>query len=104
MQTGRIRFVIQAGQETKKEKPSQRNGFCGPGGIRTPNLLIRSQVLYPVKLRDLLGFAKLSFSPSNSPNLSLKIIHLVVVFSCHSVRIKGRNDIFHAVPCNFIPA
>ncbi len=24
---------------------------CEPGGIRTPNLLIRSQVLYPVKLR-----------------------------------------------------
>ncbi len=25
--------------------------FCTPAGIRTPNLLIRSQVLYPIKLR-----------------------------------------------------
>ena len=25
--------------------------FCDPGKIRTPNLLIRSQMLYPVKLR-----------------------------------------------------
>jgi hypothetical protein len=24
---------------------------CGPGGIQTPNLLIRSQMLYSVKLR-----------------------------------------------------
>ena len=28
---------------------SEKNG--APGGIRTPNLLIRSQVLYPVELR-----------------------------------------------------
>lgn len=26
--------------------------FRDPAGIRTPNLLIRSQVLYPVKLRS----------------------------------------------------
>gem|GEM_PF-3539289 len=31
--------------------------FCDPGGIQTPNLLIRSQMLYSVKLRDLLEFA-----------------------------------------------
>jgi hypothetical protein len=28
-----------------------------PGGIRTPNLLIRSQKLYPVELQALLRFA-----------------------------------------------
>jgi hypothetical protein len=27
---------------------------CDPEGIQTPNLLIRSQMLYSVKLRDLL--------------------------------------------------
>jgi hypothetical protein len=27
--------------------------ISGPGESRTPNLLIRSQMLYPVKLRDL---------------------------------------------------
>ena len=27
---------------------------CDPGGIQTHNLLIRSQMLYSVKLRDLL--------------------------------------------------
>jgi hypothetical protein len=26
--------------------------FCDPEGIQTPNLLIRSQMLYSVKLRD----------------------------------------------------
>jgi hypothetical protein len=34
-------------------------GFCDPGEIRTPNLLIRSQMLYPIKLRDP---AKLQFA------------------------------------------
>jgi hypothetical protein len=28
--------------------------FCDPAGIRTPNLRIRSAVLYPVKLQGLL--------------------------------------------------
>ena len=27
--------------------------LCGPVGIRTPNLLIRSQMLYPIELRVL---------------------------------------------------
>ena len=31
-----------------------RPGKCVPGGIRTPNLLIRSQKLYPVELQALL--------------------------------------------------
>ena len=30
-----------------------RPGKCVPGGIRTPNLLIRSQKLYPVELQAL---------------------------------------------------
>ncbi len=30
--------------------------LSGPGESRTPNLLIRSQMLYPVKLRDLILF------------------------------------------------
>ena len=45
-----------------------------PGGIRTPNLLIRSQKLYPVELQALLRFAiadlrleqRLSLSASKS--------------------------------------
>ena len=32
-----------------------------PGGIRTPNLLIRSQKLYPVELQALLEFAIFNF-------------------------------------------
>ena len=32
----------------KAEKPFQ---LCAPEGSRTPNLLIRSQVLYPIKLQ-----------------------------------------------------
>ena len=34
-------------------KSSENHG--APGKIRTPNLLIRSQVLYPVELRALMG-------------------------------------------------
>ena len=30
---------------------------CVPGGIRTPNLLIRSQLLYPVELQTPLEFS-----------------------------------------------
>lgn len=36
---------------SKKVRPSQSGSdlqFCAPGGIRTPNLLIRSQMLYPL--------------------------------------------------------
>ena len=36
----------------------------GPEGSRTPNLLIRSQMLYPVKLRVLLGL------PFGSPSVT----------------------------------
>lgn len=37
---------------------------CDPGGTRIPNLLIRSQLLYPIKLRDPLlpfGAANIEF-------------------------------------------
>ena len=34
--------------------------FAVPGGIRTPNLLIRSQLLYPVELQTLSVPPKLS--------------------------------------------
>ncbi len=42
--------------DNNKEKPSQNlrrlNLHGDPGGIRTPDLLIRSQVLYPAELRS----------------------------------------------------
>ena len=39
------------------------NAFCGRVGIRTPNLLIRSEMLYPVELRNHspVGTAKVEF-------------------------------------------
>ena len=45
----------------KASNPCIYRGFCffirDPVGIRTPNLLIRSEVLYPVELRNLkLGY------------------------------------------------
>ena len=47
---------VQARQAPQKEEASFRRpriGFTrGPGGIQTPNLLIRSQMLYSVKLRN----------------------------------------------------
>ena len=55
--------------------------ISGPEGSRTPNLLIRSQMLYPVKLRVLLWAAKigicmlpakLGFSEDKNGRLSAK--------------------------------
>ncbi len=56
--------------------------FCEPGGIRTPNLLIRSQVHYPVMLRVLRSeefFPVKSTDPISSENPS---------FSCECKSIK----------------
>jgi hypothetical protein len=38
---------------SNKKIPLTRDALCDPEGIQTPNLLIRSQMLYSVKLRDL---------------------------------------------------
>ena len=32
--------------------------FCDPGGTQTHNLLIRSQMLYSIKLRDLVSLIR----------------------------------------------
>ncbi len=40
--------------------------FSGPEGSRTPNLLIRSQMLYPVKLRDLIFISPTISAPAAS--------------------------------------
>ena len=48
--------------ENKKAPQSLKGLFniiCDREGIRTPNLLIRSEVLYPVKLRNHSKFLKL---------------------------------------------
>jgi hypothetical protein len=37
---------------SNKKIPLSRDASCDPEGIQTPNLLIRSQMLYSVKLRD----------------------------------------------------
>ena len=37
---------------TKKNKALIFSAFCDPERSRTPNLLIRSQTLYPIELRD----------------------------------------------------
>ena len=48
-----------------KKAPGFAKSFCGPVGIRTPNLLIRSQMLYPIELRVLCAFLRV-FLPGNS--------------------------------------
>jgi hypothetical protein len=35
-----------------KKSPALLQGFCGLVGIRTPNLLIRSEMLYPIELQN----------------------------------------------------
>ena len=47
-----------------REKKSPAESRAGdPEEIRTPNLLIRSQMLYPIKLRGLLEWGKYTFIP-----------------------------------------
>ena len=45
-------FVVQMLQTTKKEKPHKKYSFSfgAPRGTRTPDLLVRSQTLYPAEL------------------------------------------------------
>ena len=46
-------FLKQASAAPSNKKiPLTRDALCDPEGIQTPNLLIRSQMLYSVKLRD----------------------------------------------------
>gem|GEM_PF-3368179 len=51
--------------------------FCEPGGTRTPNLLIRSQVLYPIKLRvrDMCAKILFFFNSVNVPAESPMCYH-----------------------------
>jgi hypothetical protein len=44
------------------------NGQNAPEGTRTPNLLIRSQMLYPIELRA----PELRTATANNPNCELK--------------------------------
>ena len=42
------RTVVRMRAARNQQKPSRGSFFGAPGGIRTPNLLIRSQMLYPL--------------------------------------------------------
>ena len=44
-------FGLACGSEKKSHSLSNSHCSRAPGGSRTPNLLIRSQMLYPIKLR-----------------------------------------------------
>ena len=46
----------------KQKIPLSRDAFSDPEGTQTPNLLIRSQMLYSVKLRDLFQIANIKKS------------------------------------------
>ena len=55
--TGLMRFVgnlnkLRLGGHKKAGRLCDRASFRDPVGIRTPNLLIRSEVLYPVELQS----------------------------------------------------
>jgi hypothetical protein len=54
-----VQWTFLARDDSRSEVESLQNkkgcisaAFCGPVGIRTPNLLIRSEMLYPVELRN----------------------------------------------------
>ncbi len=49
-------YQVRLGRLDSKKNPcgtQRRGGFYAPGETRTPNLLIRSQMLYPIELRAL---------------------------------------------------
>ena len=53
--------------DIKKALPDEEEELsqCAPGGIRTPNLLIRSQMLYPIELEVQIKMAdKVGFEPT----------------------------------------
>ena len=49
-------MVCSCRDEKLKLKPKRLEFFCDPGRIQTCNLLIRSQMLYSVELRDRFSF------------------------------------------------
>lgn len=52
----------------KQKIPGLRPGLCGLAGIQTPNLLIRSQMLYSIELRVLFG-VPCKFGSANVNNI-----------------------------------
>jgi hypothetical protein len=67
--------------------------FSGRVGIRTPNLLIRSEMLYPIELRNHcpFGIAKVEFLWQNE-KLSSKILQKLFPFEMRSPFLhKGRH-------------
>ncbi len=50
----KIPFLFKVMKQANIKKPliGALINYCGPGGSRTPNLLIRSQMLYPIKLQN----------------------------------------------------
>ena len=88
----------------KRPALSYRSFFCGRVGIRTPNLLIRSEMLYPIELRNHcpFGIAKVEFLWQNE-KLSSKIFKKLFPFEVRSPFLhKGRHTLSEvfAVPQN----
>ena len=59
---------IRSGSSNTSERPRVSNQYCAPRGIRTPDLLVRSQTLYPTELEALIEDRSV-----RSPNLMLKL-------------------------------
>ena len=50
--------------------------ICGPGGIQTPNLLIRSQTLYSIELQARFNFERRKFrriNPFTKPSFLVSV-------------------------------
>jgi hypothetical protein len=68
-----------------------------PGGIRTPNLLIRSQLLYPVELQTQLSKSQAPISNSQSRSRKLRSLEFGI-WSLQSGVVDGtrtRNNQNH---------
>ena len=83
------------------ENPAEAGfSFCAPGGIRTPNLLIRSQMLYPLSYGRLLSklcvdneeILYTATSQAPKPHCNTTFIHLFTRHPSDATQAPGTEN------------
>ena len=81
--------------ETRKGFVFTWEGSGAPGGSRTPDLLVRSQTLYPAELRARSNFLLCFNSLQQLPE------HRQQRFSVHSVQLDSHKPVFQSLNPQF---
>ena len=76
--------------------------FSAPEGSRTPNLLIRSQMLYPVQTKDKMPFRKMQRMRILYPVQKTFITHKTIAISQKKIKLREPKLNFVAVQWQFI--